>query len=238
MTPIGATIISTSYKRLGDEAVRRFKKHTGLPVKVIRCRDSSAFEAKLNLDNLTQRGPVVFFDADLWIIRPWEVTFGPDFGAVHDPMVFHGCETAFPARDCETLGLDKHRYVNSGLMVMDFSQRAHRQVFQHARRSWKRLQAGRTKAIDTTDQAHINVGIQKVNPPQAMLPTVLNTYLRAVEWGVLPFIPRGIVGLHAAGIKRGKLSHLTMAEKLFSGDCHPMQQEAVNFQHGKTFDWR
>ena len=44
---IAVTVVTPSYRHLEKEAVKRIKKFTGLPVKVIRCKDSDGFMKKL-----------------------------------------------------------------------------------------------------------------------------------------------------------------------------------------------
>src|SRR4051812_4003634 len=57
---IGVTVSSPKYAHLADEAVKRFRKATGLDVVILWAEDRSAFSAKLNLDLLVAAGPVVF----------------------------------------------------------------------------------------------------------------------------------------------------------------------------------
>lgn len=228
--PIGVTVISPAFAPLGNEAVRRFKEFTGLNVKVIKCANHEGYQMKLRLDELCPAGPVVFFDADLWLVRHTDAFAQPTrhLTAVHDPMVFHPHATAFPARDCETFHLSKSDYFNSGLIMADFSKKEHRAVFRRARTLRRQ---GKLQPIDKTDQFWLNFARHELGVPWQRLPWGFNFWMRAIEWGCA-FMTHPVTAVHAAGIPaRSKLSHLRAAAHVFGGEVHPIQEELLRFDH-------
>jgi hypothetical protein len=235
LKPIGVTVITKSYRRVGRRAVSLFKRNTGLDVLVIKGEDSEGFELKLQLDKLCGRRPRVWFDADLFFIRgvdfhnmiPWSGFYG-----VHDSAVFN--PRAFPWLDCKENGLDTSRYLNTGLFTCDLRNPETRKVFQEARKSWKLWKRGKLKTADTTDQYHLNLAMLKV--PVTLLPTVFNFYQLACDWGQLPFIPREIIGLHGAGIP-AKDKHWKLCEqmKVYGRPTCPMCDDAILNTHAKTY---
>lgn len=241
MTPIGLTIISPSYEKVGMEAVERFKKHVGIEVKIHQCEDKDGFQAKLQLERISGRRDVIFFDSDLWFLdRP---NLGKSAGhscllAVHDSAAFN--PHAFPHTDCERFGMPKTEYFNSGLMCLSFTQEKHRRMFSEARslhKSGQRKSA--TKPADWTDQVWLNRARLSVGLPWVKLPTAYNYYLRASQWGQLPWIPRKIIGLHGAGIEaKKKFKALKEQAKVFEYPTCPMHPETLAFQHAISHELR
>jgi lipopolysaccharide biosynthesis glycosyltransferase len=242
MSPIGVTIISQSYKKVGTEAVKRFEKHVGIAVKVHECDDSEGFASKLELDRICGKRDIIFFDADLWFLdRPnLEKALGhPCLTAVHDSAAFN--PHAFPHTDCERFGMPKTEYFNSGLMMLSFKNPKHVQMFSEARRIFRRLKnkKPRLKPVDTTDQFYLNKARLEVGLSWNRLPTAFNYYLRASQWGQLPSIPRKIIGLHGAGIKpKEKFSKMTLQAKVFEYPVCPMHHETLAFMHALQHDLR
>ena len=235
MKPIGVTIISSSYKKVGEEAVRRFKKHTGLLVKIVRCYDLDGFQQKLELDRIVGRRPAVFFDADLWFVRPVALG-GHGFHAAHDPAVFDA--RSWPAKDCVEFGMDPLQYFNTGLMVLDFRLQEHRALFQNARKL-----AGKQSLIkrmaDKTDQGWINMAAQQMGLQWGRLPASFNFYMAAAIWGCVLSIPRVIYGIHAAGVPaKHKHGVLRAQAATFGQHVEPMQDAALRFHHAYQEEFR
>ena len=167
--PIGVTVITPSYRRVGRRAVQLFKKNTGLDVVVLEGKDEEGFGLKLKLDQLVRRGPIVFFDADWWVIRKTDfrkLIPSKGFYGVHDSAVFN--YFAFPHTDCTHNGLDKAKYINTGFFTCDTSDPVTRAIFQRARKSFK----SKVKTADKTDQFHFNKAL--LLEPVSLLPTVFN----------------------------------------------------------------
>lgn len=238
---IGVTVVTPAYKHLEKDAVARFKKHTGLPVKVIRCKDADGFMAKLELDKSLPRTRVVFFDVDLWLLRPMDPlrNWSPyTWMAVMDNAVFN--PHAFPHTDCASHKMNKRRYFNSGLFGINLALPHHRKVFQEARKLHRLVFSKKMKApVDVTDQFYINKAVQILNIGQAMMPEKFNFYMKSVDWGQSPCIPREIVGLHAAGepLKR-KLEALREQARVFERPTGPMLAEAAFNNHSMIYDQR
>ena len=234
--PIGVTVISPSYREVGREAVKRFKRFTGLDVHIIRCRDEDGFHAKLRLDKACGRRPIIFFDADYWLLdRPgFEAMASPALVAVHDPAAFN--PYAFPHTDCEAFHMPKSEYFNSGLMLLDFRLPQHRKLFQLARALYKRA---KEKPTDTTDQFWLNLARLRLGIPLTRLPTQYNFYLLSAYWGQQAWIPRHIIGLHGAGIPaREKHTRLQQQSAVFTHEYRAMHPEAMAFEMARITELR
>lgn len=238
---IGVTVVTPAYKHLEKEAVARFKAYTGLPVKVIRCKDEDGFKAKLELDRHCPKTRIVFFDVDLWLLRPMNPykNWSPfSWMAVNDRAVFN--MHAFPHTDCGRHQMNKHRYFNSGLIGLNLAFPPHREVFKEARRLRQMVLRKKLPApVDVTDQFYLNKAVQNLNIGQAMMPEKFNFYMKSADWGQSPCIPREIVGLHAAGepLKR-KLRALKQQAAVFERSTGPMLEEAAFNNHNMIYDQR
>jgi len=200
--PLGVTIASPGYQHLVDEAVRRFRVHTGLKVLVLSLCEEPAFASKLYLDQFVVPRPIIYFDVDLWMLRAFD--FEPLCGsgrwcAVPDPATWN--PLAFPCTDCEREGWVKEDYFNSGLFVCDLADPRIRRVFADARAKLSDCHSGRSATpADWTDQYFLNWAVQQQPGLLRRLPFAMNFYKKAVDWGSYPHIPREIIGLHAAGV--------------------------------------
>jgi hypothetical protein len=237
---IGVTVVTPAYKHLEKEAVRRFRKFTGLPVQVIRCKDDQGFFAKLELDRECPRTRIVFFDVDYWLLRPMspQQWCPMSWVAVQDSAVYN--PHAFPHTDCESHRLDKRRYFNSGMFTCNLVVPQHRQVFQEARRMRRRVVSGKDPApVDVTDQYYLNAAVQKLNPSVGLMPTKFNFYKKAADWGQLAYIPREIIGLHAAGEPLPtKLEALRQQSAVFGSNTCSMWVEAALANQNHLFELR
>lgn len=241
MTPIGVTIITPSYRKVGREAVRRFNKFTGLDIMVLTGKDTEGFDLKLKLDQLCPKRMMVFFDADLWLLDKAgfaDIKNLHSLLAVHDSAAFN--PHAFPHTDCEAFGIPKTEYFNSGLMAWDNGNASSRRMFIEARKLKKRVMAGsHMKPTDDTDQFYLNMGRLKAGMALSMLPTNHNFYLLSVFWGQMPFIPRHIIGLHAAGEKaRNKYAKLRQQAAVFTHARCLMHAEAALFEVARAIEMR
>jgi hypothetical protein len=229
---IAVTIISPAYRRVGREAVKRMKRHTGLDVRVIECANKDGFRTKLDLDKLCPKQPILFFDCDLWALRPWqpeEMMPHNCISAVHDAAVWN--VHTFCHHDAHKYGLDPHRYFNSGLLIWDNRLAQHRAMFQIARRSWNHQQNGKKHYDDKTDQAHLNFGALQAGVALQWLPIQYNTYCFGIRHGQFSHYPRDIVNLHGAGIPpKEKYERLKIEAQVFGQKIYPMHQAAINWE--------
>lgn len=234
---IAVTVVTPSYRHLEKDAVKRFKKHSGLPVKVVRCADKDGFMTKLELDRFCGRNRIVFFDVDYWLLRrvSFEKWDASTWFAVHDSAVFN--PHAFPHTDCEQFGMDKMRYFNSGFFVCNLALQSHRNVFQTARRLQSRVSRGSLAVpTDKTDQFFFNKAAQDICVPLHLVPLKFNYYHKAAQWGQLPCIPRDIYGLHAAGEPaQNKLAALQAQEKVFGCEIGYLLPDAAYNQTTRIF---
>lgn len=235
---IAVTVVTPSYRHLEKEAVKRIKKFTGLPVKVIRCADKDGFMKKLELDRECGRQRVLFVDVDIWIQKPvnFETWDSSCFFAVHDAGVYN--PEIFPCQDCELYQMNKMMYFNSGLMLMDFRIKSHREVFQKARVFARQVETGKLpKPFDRTDQLFLNMAVQKVGVNFSLLPQKFNYYHFGWEYGQVQVIPRDIIGLHAAGFPvKEKLQALQEQERVLCNVKRPMWPDAIRMKYANIFE--
>ena len=231
-SPLGVTIVSPSYLEMAKEAVARFRRYTGLDVVSIQVDDTAGYGAKLCLDEYLPPRPIVFFDADLWLLRQYDFTAlaqSENFCAVACPGAWN--PEAFPHTDSEREGWNKATYFNSGLFACDLAQPHIRQIFADARTRLTECRLGKvTEPVDTTDQYFLNWAVQRQLKTLHLLPFELNFFKMAVDWGGYPHIPREIIGLHAAGVVvSSKLAKLQREAEVFGEQVGAMQPEAVQY---------
>lgn len=211
---LGVTIITPGYEAMGEEAVKRFQQHTGLPCSALRFNGDSGFAYKLALPDLAPPVPVVFFDADLWLLRttdfPSQLAKGA-VSAVRDP----GTRDAgsFVSQDCSKLGLEPRQYFNSGLFIADFSCEHVRAAFRKAAEILKEKDTH--QIADYGDQTALNMAVQRCGVPFHPMPAGFNFFMHAVSHGYAS-VPDLVYGLHAAGVKKAdKLAHLKSHAAVF-----------------------
>lgn len=237
-TVYGVTLQTPGYEALAEEAVRRFSRATGCWVHVIKAEEGAGFAAKLRLHLDAPCARVLFFDADWWALRKFDINAivpdGPGLCAVHDPAVFD--PKSWPGKDCQS-GLNWASYVNTGLIGMDLREDSTREWLENAQAMWENRAALNWQPADPTDQAWLNAALMNSRVPVSYLPFRYNCYLRAVEWGYYPHIPRGIIGLHAAGVPLPhKLATLRSEAAVFGARYKPMRREAITAHHQSIFD--
>jgi hypothetical protein len=214
---LGVTIITPAYQDIGAEASRRWHQFTGMPLIILSApSEKDAYRLKLRLPEFLPSAPVCYFDADYWLLRPLDV---PDLVAkvkehallavvdpgTHDPA-------GFVAKDCHWHALDPSRYFNSGFWVADFSRDQITHAFTHALEALDDRQWA-----DYGDQSAWNYGLQKYHVNGLALSWKYNFFLHAITHGYCDHIPAEVIGLHAAGVARGKKrEHLTEWAKMLS----------------------
>lgn len=235
---LGITLQTPGYELLAKEAARRFRRATGCDVLILEAVAGEGFATKLRLHLEAPRQRVLFFDADWWALRKFDafaiVPDGPGLSAVHDPAVFD--PKSWPGKDCRA-GLCWSSYVNTGFMGMDLREVSTRSWLEDALTLWEGRAALHWAPTDPTDQAWLNAALLHSRVPITFLPFRYNCYMRAVEWGYYPHVPRGIIGLHAAGVlPNHKLQTLRAEAAVFGGHYKPMRREAVTAIHQSIFD--
>lgn len=234
-SPVAVMVVSPSHRKLAREATKRVKKFLGLDVQQIPCSNKDGFKTKLEIDKHVGRRPVLVMDADLWFVRPWkaeEVMGTAMWLGCHESAVWN--PASFCYKDCHENGLDRFRYINTGLFVCDLRRQEHREVFKWARNSFRSV---RTKTHDSTDQYHLNRALLRANAPISFLHPKYAFYTLSTVWGQYPFIPREIVGVHAAGVPlKMKYKVLTAESSLFGRSHHPMCRDAVDWHFAKTHE--
>lgn len=215
---IGVTVVSPKYEHLANEAESRFRKMTGLDVVRITTNAEPAFFAKLTLDTYIQPRPIVYFDVDLFFLRPFDFSRLLSSGkwcAVPDPGAAVP-EGGFVFRDRNAQGWEPDQYFNSGLFVCDLRRPEIQQVFRDAREHEQDVKDGRKpKPVDSTDQIHLNVAVAKQPGLLKRLGFEMNCFPLAIQWGAVRQYPPDVVGFHAAGVPLPlKLERLKAAEMM------------------------
>jgi hypothetical protein len=201
---IGVTLVSPRYAHMEQEAVDRFRRNTGLECVIINTGNEKdpAFSAKLNLDLLVAARPIVFFDVDLWILRPVdfrELATSGKWCAVPDPCAHN--LGSFCGKDSQREGWDPDTYFNSGLFACDLSRPEIRRVFEDARAQLDRVIVGEVPPpVDSTDQYYLNWAVHQQPDLLKPLPLHYNFFNIAVHHGDVTHIPVPLIGLHAAGV--------------------------------------
>jgi hypothetical protein len=200
---LGVTLVSPKYAALAPEACRRFSAATGCEVLALWTNREPAYLLKLELDRLVAPQPIVFFDVDLWFLRPFDfepLATGAKFCAVLDLCVEH--PQGFPRRDCAREGWNTTRYFNSGLFACDLRRPEIRGIFADARQALAgRVASAQPAPSDYGDQFWFNAALQGRPELFQALPAELNFFAAAVVAGSYPHYPAGIIGLHAAGVR-------------------------------------
>jgi hypothetical protein len=241
VTMEAVTVISPGYEDVGLEAVKRFNKFArcnGQPLRVTILSEPvsgpGVYARKLDMDGFRSKS-VVFFDADYWLLRP------VDFGAFENTQEFigvrdHGTQLqgCFPREDCANFGLPPESYINTGFFI--FHPGLHHEVWPLARE----LMAKGGMA-DHGEQSYLNLALHKLNIPRTTLPVKYNFWKFLADWGGLPFYPRGIIGLHGAGIPANlKVKQLTAQAEVFETPQAPLCQDewlalnTANYSHEKN----
>lgn len=168
-------------------------RFTGLNCVVVHTKDEANYSAKLELPSMFSQ-TVVYFDADLWFIRPVDLSHyneRTEFFAVRDPGIHDPAH--FPFHDAKTLKMDLMRYFNSGFYIWNSR---HREAFQEARVIMKDFKG---KLKDFGEQSALNAGIQR----KGMVRLISNTfnYIPFAELAGLQALEprRAPCTVHAAG---------------------------------------
>lgn len=120
---IGVTVGVGTHRALAEEAARRFREHTGLEAVVLTDEDYDRVNCshpallRTYIFDLIGRGPVTYFDADLWFCRMWspETVFRGELTVVRDITYSdHIIEDSV-----RLMGTPPTNYFNSGLMIMN-----------------------------------------------------------------------------------------------------------------------
>jgi hypothetical protein len=216
---IGVTIVSPSYLHLAEQAVARFRASTGLDAVIIWSEAEPAFAAKLNLDLMVAPRPIVYFDVDLWLLRPaeelGELAASGRWCAVPDPCSVN--MTCFCGKDTAREGWQPDSYFNSGLFACDLARPEIRRVFADARAQLDRVHHEKAALpADSTDQYFLNWAVQQQPGLLQRLGLHMNFFNVAVHYGNVTQIPVPVTGLHAAGVPlEQKLETLAEQARVF-----------------------
>lgn len=218
------TICTPAYAHLREEAVKRYRRCFGLPVVVIEADDGSGYDTKLLLDQFCGATTLIFCDLDWWPLReiPAQVWQSGAWTAVRDHG--HKHPDSFASHDIEKHKLDALRYFNSGFFVCNLYNPQHAAVFKLAR-AIRRDVKSRVRPIvgDFGEQFYLNAAAHELGIPMNLLPMSFNWIQGFAEHGMVPYIPRVVYGVHAAGVPvERKLPHLLAMEQVFGHPAAPL----------------
>lgn len=219
---IGVTIVTPEYKELSQEAVKRFKKYSGLDVCAVEVdNQQNSYEIKFKLLELFKGKKICFFDSDLFAVRDLnlhKIKF-EDVAGVNDPTALSS--HSFVRHDCFNLSIPFDRYLNTGFLLMDLSKRTVIKAFEIAIKTDRNS----LNMMDKTEQSLLNYAFMQAGCDIKTLPFEYNFFKPAVDWGIYPFIPRSVFNVHAAGYPlHQKKSQLETQCKFFEGDISPLSE--------------
>lgn len=208
MSLIGVTIASEGFETMAIEAMKRFRKHTGIEKCLLVTNEGEGnYADKLGLYKLIQPDQTfIYFDADLWFIRDCKLDF------MHDRLEFIGCHDPgcnkkyainhFPYKDSQTFGIKIDEYVNGGLFAFNYR---HIKPFQFAEKimSEMSVRGGRRfidgkRLHDFGEQTSINYAMSKFNIPIDIIPSTYNFMpFACIHVGADPILKP--IAIHAAG---------------------------------------
>lgn len=167
---IGVTIRSGStFNKLSDEAVERFKYYTGIDRVVIFDTDKNPYLLKLRLHTYFKQ-TFVYFDSDLWFVNKADLSKLDDsesFYAVKD--IGRNNDVDFPKHDSYWHGIDNERYFNTGLFIVNGKDKLQCDAFEYAWGLHDKL-----IVKDFGEQTFLNVAIQRMKVPTFFLPQDFN----------------------------------------------------------------
>lgn len=219
---IGVCFSSPNYAKLTAEATERFSRHTGLKCIVIQTPQDANWLDKLNAPESLPAERCVLIDGDLWFVKDVDLerVFDEAPTCVHGvPDIGVAMQNVFAA-DCDTLMMDASWYINTGLVMWDNANPAHRAAFAQA----KRLAVQRVKVNDFGEQSYLNCGIQsncqiRLLPHQFsfMFYALRRRGIRPSRFGVADNL-NDVYAIHAAAyplsVKRTQLSRLIQNHRL------------------------
>lgn len=218
---LGVTLASgPGYDQLAVEAAARWRRHTGLPATIITADVSPGYSCKLWMRDLFPGRRCVFFDSDLWLLSPPDLSqfHAAPLAACWDPgTVDSRCFTFYDSR---IRGLTPETYFNTGFFVADFGDARIVRLFDRAEQLLQELahvEYGRPK--DQGEQSCLNWAAAEVGMPWRRLPDNYNFFIAAWREGNVA-LRYPLVGMHAAAVSgpEAKLAHLRAAEALFTSD--------------------
>lgn len=215
---IGVTIASPGYRDLAHHQADHFRKNSGLNTIVVETVDDG-YHHKLELQSMFKGQQVVFFDADYRLIRPINFRKLNPFNvfiAASDPGHLH--QGMWASKDSGILGIDKSKYFNSGFWMANFANASHVRAFNLARQMLEEKKNGLWSDIgDPGDQSFMNAAMQRSGVQMSILHPKFNFFMHAWEHGCIESIPRGVIGIHAAGVPLDqKSAHLDSLDTMLS----------------------
>ncbi|MEQ1748172.1 MAG: hypothetical protein ABL974_02035 [Prosthecobacter sp.] len=204
------TVISPGFEDVGAEAVARFEQFADMKVTVLRCPASDAHRVKLEaFAHAARQGWRVFFDSDLWFVRPC----AEELRQLAGPWVA-GCPIppGLAAAEGERLGYDPRCRVTTGFVVFDPTLPQWQQALKLALNLQQHLG-------DQRDEVYLNAALHRYQIPIRMIDSGWNWCLRDNHSG---YTSDKIWSIHAAGISvTEKLAALQAAAQHYAPRSNP-----------------
>lgn len=216
---LGVTVATPAFLDLAVEATRRWSAMTQQHATIlVPPTNEGAYHWKLLLPQLVRPGPVCYFDADLWFIRPCdplELLRPGGISGVQDVGIENPATFAFA--DCGSLGLDRTQYINSGFFVCDTADPKIVAAFAAA----EQMSLWKTRVADFGEQSYLNAGIQR-NCGVHLVDMTWNFGPWAGLAGLCDKVPSRPNTIHALGVPLPlKRERLALWESAFSPGIAP-----------------
>lgn len=182
------TVISPGFEDVGAEAVARFEQHAQMKVTVLRCAETEAHRVKLQaFADAAENGWRVFFDSDLWFVRPC----ADEMRQLAGPWIA-GCPIppGLAVEQGERLGYDPRCRVNTGFVVFD-------PTLPHWHEAMKLALNLQQHLGDHCDEIYLNAALHRFHIPVRMIDSGWNWCLLDNHSG---YTTDKVWNIHAAGI--------------------------------------
>lgn len=198
---IGVTVgAGSKYEEFARRAMENVKKYTGLDSICIKNNSvvpASAPFLKLDIWDHTDAENVFFFDADIVMLRKWDVSVYknlPSIIAVADIL----SEVYFAEHLINCPQLKPGRYFNTGIMILNRTH--HEKVFKEAKRL---VSESPYKSTFVYEQSYFNQAVYNLDVPVALIPEKYN-YIGYDTIRPAPTPDRTVVAHCAGGVQYNK----------------------------------
>jgi len=185
---IGVTIGTGVFAELAKLAAQSFTKHTGITCKIVGDKEFAEsgltfpHHLKYSLFEMYDDDIIIYFDADLWWMAPWDVQEVVDrcagsMGAVRDLL-----QASHIRKDVAQFHLEPDNYFNSGLLILH--RDPHERMLRLACNVYDKIVASADyKGISMfKDQTSINLAVQLGEYPVEYLDRRYNFVREAGQW--------------------------------------------------------
>jgi len=187
------------YEALAEIAVPFVAKHTGIEPIVIRPdfpAEAGKSERHLAIVNARHRAlleieePVLCFDVDWLLLRPWNISEYENTDGFHAYREDLGRQSDWARTDAQRLGVP---YFNAGVFIIGRDKRPLELML--------RVSNEELGFQGTGDQSRLNWSLKQLEFPTYPLHQTYNKFVRGDD----PWYPDGVIGVHIMGTPEMKL---------------------------------